>query len=455
MQSITTAASSVEVSRRPHSNPVIEASKARAHDEQDTKALLLTAQRFCRIYNPEIEPEHETTMLCDCAVHKYWERKLDRLDVLDTWSRAVMYPGEKPYHDCTRLRFKNHNPYSFKITSPLSLVNFLTGMAKPDPIYHLEFIEQTLAMDLTLNKAAEEAIEALEPAFNIWDLEQLESLVSNMSIHRRTSLGADGEIDKASKRSGFRKAFSMKSSDERTAIKMKKKFAGPSELRDEILAEEQGRWQDDNDKYIVTAYQENIGIIQEVAELRRKRPMQYLHLLRAGYFEPIITSWEGQVPTLLSFSIDAAAGWRGVTPRWRGYKSVAEERLYWVLSHRQGQKAHSKPSLTTELDQARTRSATAVQPGQIYERTDEVSLVQSGSLYSSQVPMPINARGAPISPRDETMVILDTSGSMGNSPLCPEYTQCLITSHTKVNQPKGKGKALNLFSITTQKLISV
>jgi hypothetical protein len=438
MQSITTASS--EVSRRAHSNPVIEASKARAQDEQDTKALLLTAQRFCRIYNPEIEPEHETTMLCECAVHKYWERKLDRLDVQDTWSRAVMYPGEKPYHDCTRLRFKNQNPYSFKITSPFSLVNFLTGMAKPDPIYHLQFLEETRAMNSTLNAAAEEAIQTLEPGFNIWDLEQLESLVSNMSIHRRTSLGIDGEVDKTSKRSGFRKAFLMKSSDERTAIKMKKKFAGPSELRDEILAEEQGRWQDDNDKYIVTAYQESIGIIQEVAELRTKRPVQYLHLLRAGYFEPIITSWEGQVPSLLSFSIDSAAGWRGFTPTWRGFKTIAEERLYWVLSHRKGHKAYSKPSSTAEIDQARERIATAIQPAQIYERPDEVSLVSGGSQrYSSQVPMPIHTRGAPISPRDETMILLDTSSSMDTFPMCPEYTQYLITSHTKVDQPRSKG----------------
>jgi hypothetical protein len=221
---------------------------------------------------------------------------------------------------------------------------------------------------------------------------------------------------------------------------MKKKFAGPSELRDEILAEEQGRWQDDNDKYIVTAYQESIGIIQEVAELRTKRPVQYLHLLRAGYFEPIITSWEGQVPSLLSFSIDSAAGWRGFTPTWRGFKTIAEERLYWVLSHRKGQKAYSKPSSTAEIDQARERIATAIQPAQIYERPDEVSLVSGGSQrYSSQVPMPIHTRGAPISPRDETMILLDTSSSMDTFPMCPEYTQYLITSHTKVDQPRSKG----------------
>lgn len=442
MQSVTTVSSGV--SRRHHTNPVIEASKVRARDEQETKTLFQNAQRSCRIYNPEIEPEHETTMLCDCPVHKYWERKLDRLDIQDTWSRAVIYPGEKPYHDCTRLRFKNHNPYSFKITSPFSLVNFpLTGMAKPDPHYHLEFIEQTRAMDSTLNAAAEEAIQALEPTFNIWDLEQLESFVSNMSTNRRSSMGSDGGLDKTSKRSGFRKAFSMKSSDERTAIKMKKKFAGPSELRDEIIAEEQGRWQDSNDKQIVTTYQENIGITQTVAELRKHQPVQYLHLLRGGYFEPIMTSWEGQVPNSLSFTIDAAAGWRGFTPTWRGYNTIAEERLYWVLGNRPRKQKYNKPALETELDKARSRMATAVQPGHVYESPDEINLVLNGSpRYSDQVPMSLSGRKIPISPRDETMVLLETSSLMDSPPMKPEYTQYLITSHTKVNQPRSKGEFL-------------
>lgn len=440
MQSITTASS--EVSRRPHTNRVLEATKVRAQDEQETQTLFRNAQRSCRIYNPEIEPEHETTLLCECAVHKYWERKLDRLDVQDTWSRAVLYPGEKSYHDCTRLRFKNHNPYSLKVTSPFSLVNFpLTGMAKPDPHYHLEFIEQTRSLDSALNTSAEAAIQALEPAFNIWELEQLESLVSNMSTNRPSSVTGDGDIDKMSKRTGFRKAFSMKSSDERTAMKMRKKFAGPSQLRDEILTEEQGRWQDNNDRYIVTAYQETIGIAQKVTELRKYQPTQYLHLLRAGYFEPIITSWEGQAPSLLSFTIDAVAGWRGFTPTWRGYKSIAEERLYWTLGHRSERKAVAKPALTTELDLARARMATAVQPPDVYESSGDIHQAHgSPQGYSNQVPTPIHRGNTPISPSDETMVLLDASGSMDSHPMRPEYTRYLITSHTRVKQPKGKGE---------------
>jgi len=440
MQSMTTV-SSVS-SPRPHTNPVIEAAKVRARDEADTRALFHLAQRACRIYNPEIEPEHETTFMCDCAVHKYWERKLDRLDVQDQWSRAVMYPGEKAYHDCTRLRFKNHNPYSFKITSPFSLVNFpLTGMAKPDPYYHLEFLEQTRAQDLALNKIAEEAIEALEPAFNIWDLEQLESLVSNMSTNRRSSLTNGGDIERASKRTGFKKAFSMKSSDERTATKMRKKFAGSTELRDEILAEEQGRWQNSTDRQVVATYQENMGISQQVAELRKHRPVQYLHLLRAGYFEPIITSWDGQPPSLLGFTIDAATGWRGFTPTWRGYNNIAEERLYWVLRHRHGKRPISKLHFTQEFDMAQSRMAEAVEPREAPESSDEIRAARDSSpRYTKQVPPILRGIRTPISSSDETMVLLDTSSSMNNPPMSPEYTKYLITSHHKVDQPKGKGE---------------
>ena len=439
MQSTTTISS--VASPRPHTNPVIEAAKVRARDETDTRTLFHLAQRASRIYNPEIEPEHETTLMCDCAVHKYWERKLDRLEVQDQWSRAVMYPGEKAYHDCTRLRFKNHNPYSFKITSPFSLVNFpLTGMAKPDPFYHLEFLEQTQAQDLALNTIAEEAVEALEPAFNIWDLEQLESLVSNMSTNRRSSLTNSTDIERAPKRTGFKKAFSMKSSDERTATKMRKKFAGSTELRDEILAEEQGRWQNSMDRLIVATYQENIGISQQVNELRRHRPIQYLHLLRAGYFEPLITSWDGQPPSLLGFIIDAATGWRGFTPTWRGYKTIAEERLYWVLRHRHGKRPMAKVSFNKELDMARTRMAEAVEPKDAPDSLDEIGTPEISQRYSKQVPPITRGIRTPISSSDETMVLLDTSSSMNSPPMSAEYTKYLITSHHKVDQPKGKGE---------------
>ncbi|KAJ5095074.1 hypothetical protein N7532_007365 [Penicillium argentinense] len=430
-------------SRRPHTNAVIEAGKARARDEQEIQSLLQTAQRLCRIYNPEIEPEHETTMLCDCAVHKYWEKKVDRLEIQDMWSKAVIYPGEKPYHDCTRLRFKNTNPYSFKITSPFNLVCFpLTGMAKPDPHYHLQFIQETLSMDSTLNRDSEAAIQAQEPAFNIWELEQLESLVSNMSVNRWSSSNSD-TIDKSSKRTGFRKAFSIKSSDERTAGKIQKKFSVTFELRNEILAEEQGRWQSSNDIQIVKTYQENLGIAQTVAELRAHKPRHYLHLLRAGYFEPIITSSQGQIPNLLRFSIDAAAGWRGFTTEWRGYKDIAEERLYWILSHRPTDKEVSKPDLVSELDTARARMATARPPIDAYDSPDDICDISSGSQrYSSQVPTPPPKWKTPISRDDETMVLLDTTSSMDNYPMRPEYRHYLITSHTRVKQPKSKGGLL-------------
>ncbi len=48
-----------------------------------------------RIYNSDIEPEHETeNYYCNCAIHNYQRRKWSRLDVQEMWSKAVMYPGK-------------------------------------------------------------------------------------------------------------------------------------------------------------------------------------------------------------------------------------------------------------------------------------------------------------------------------------------------------------------------
>jgi hypothetical protein len=56
---------------------------------------LLQLQSDCHIYNPEIEPEHDSDQYpCGCSVHKYTRAKWGRCDVQDMWSRAVLYPGE-------------------------------------------------------------------------------------------------------------------------------------------------------------------------------------------------------------------------------------------------------------------------------------------------------------------------------------------------------------------------
>lgn len=51
------------------------------------------------IYNPEIEPEHETDYPCSCPIHQYQAAKYRRYGVQELWSKAVMYPG-KPLAPC-------------------------------------------------------------------------------------------------------------------------------------------------------------------------------------------------------------------------------------------------------------------------------------------------------------------------------------------------------------------
>jgi hypothetical protein len=57
--------------------------------------MLQNLQFRYRIYNPDIEPEHETEYPCNCAIHQYQYAKWQRYGVQDMWSKAVMYPGER------------------------------------------------------------------------------------------------------------------------------------------------------------------------------------------------------------------------------------------------------------------------------------------------------------------------------------------------------------------------
>jgi hypothetical protein len=437
---------SSDTSRRLHENPLTRAANIRAQDEHEMQKMLHSVQLSSRIYNPEIEPEHETHLLCECPVHKYWKRRLDRLDVHEMWSKAVLYPGEKLYHDFAHLRLSNNNPYSNVMTSYALAGSSMYGIAKPDPQLHAKFIQQTLALDSVLNEKAQAAVQLLEPAFNIWELEQLESLVSNMSLTRR--LSTDGELpgERSSKRSSFRKALSVRSSDERTACKIKKRLAGSFELRNEILKEEKSRWQDGIDRQIISTYQEHVGIARAVSEIRTQRPIQYLHLLRAGYFEPIPVAWQSQASNPLRFRIDASAGWRGVTPAWRGYKDMAEERLHWLLNHRARSQSATKQDLISELQLARERISSAVAPNSRYHSPDDICRNQyPREGYSNQISQPNEHNYSVRSPTDETMILLDVRGAMDFSPLQPNYNQHLITGFSKVNQPKNKGKGNDIF----------
>lgn len=215
-----------------------------------------------------------------------------------------------------------------------------------------------------------------------------------------------------------------------------------AELRQEILAEESGRWPDEQWRQVVAAYQKKVGMTNRIADLRARCPSQYLHLLRAGYFEPIPVAWATDPSNMLRFSIEPVVGWRGITPAWRGYHDLAEERLHWVINHREGSAGlRVKPDLISEIDMARARMATAEGPPSSYISADDVCHVQRTSDgYSKQVmPSVFRALDQPPAATDDTMILLDVSGSMDFDPLRPVYEQYLITGYTRSTQPKNKG----------------
>lgn len=261
-----------------------------------------------------------------------------------------------------------------------------------------------------------------------------------------SSPSANGTAEKAAKSSrlsSFRKSIGIKSSEEKVIAKTEKMVDKGRDLRNKILAEEQGRWPDDQWRYIVAVYQDKVGMTTRIADLRARRPIQYLHLLRAGYLEPIPVAWANQASNPLKFSIEAAAGWRGITPAWRGYEDTAEERLYWVLNHREGSVGmRMKPDFISEMNMARARMATAVEPPPEYFSANDTCHIQHTSAgYSKQVmPTPFVAYDRPEVPTDDTMILLDVSGSMDFDPLRPNYNQYLITGYSRSTQPKNKGE---------------
>ncbi|KAJ5134134.1 hypothetical protein N7526_005499 [Penicillium atrosanguineum] len=426
-----------------HTNAVIEAGHVRARDEQEMQFLLQNVQQVYRIFNPEIEPEHDTEYYCNCPIHRYMSRKMNRLNVLDLWSKAVMYPGEKTYHDCYQVSWFTGNPYSTAVVSPYGFSGAsLYGSQRPDPKYHAMSIRQTIRLNEALNAKAQAAVNGQEPPFSIWETSQLEASMSDMSFADSAS-NSSGQRSKPSKLAGLKRAFSIKSSEEKEAIKTRKLLG----LRTEILNEERGRWPDETSRNIAITYQAKMGMTEKISELRSRYPLQYLHLLRAGYFEPIPVAWADMASNPLKFSIEAASGWRGITPSWRGYEDTAEERLYWVLNHRAGSTgARLKPDIISALDMARARMASAVEPPPAYFAVDDVCHIQHTSKgYSNQVmPPPFRPVDGVETPSDDTMILLDVSGSMDFQPMRPNYNQYLINGYSKSTQPKNKDVAKSI-----------
>lgn len=250
------------------------------------------------------------------------------------------------------------------------------------------------------------------------------------------NLQASAKLKERSKLSSFRRAIGVRSTEE-------KKNERSSILRVEILKEELGRWPDSQWRQFVTEYQERIGILKKVTDLRTRFPLQYLHLLKAGYFEPIPHEWAVHPSNPLKFKIEAADGWRGITPAWRGFEDLAEERLYWVLNHREGSTGtRMKPDLISVMTMARERMARAEEPPPVYSSADDTCNLQHTSAgYSKQVlAAPFEPHDRPELPSDDTMILLDVSGSMDFEPVRPIYDQYLITQYVRSSQPKNKGR---------------
>lgn len=282
--------------------------------------LLQDVQFRYRIYNSDLEPpDHDVDFYCSCRSCGYKRRKTARYGVQDLWSRAVMYPGEKAYNDNT-LTLSWRNPYRFGVVSPYgpfagsygggsaSFGQFSTGSwagMRPIPRYHTQAIQQTIRLNDSLNHQAQRDVDAREPSKSIWDDE-----VASMQLgHEKQQAGAEPvPSNQTSKFSRRAKDFLHIKSSEQKAIEE------AQILKDSIIAEELGRWPDEMWRAIVAMYQEKMGMAGKIKYLRARRPIQYLHLLRAGYFEPIPVSWADRASNPLKFTVDAAAGQSLATP---------------------------------------------------------------------------------------------------------------------------------------------
>ncbi|KAK5167508.1 uncharacterized protein LTR77_007207 [Saxophila tyrrhenica] len=438
--------------------------------------MLQTVQYQYRIYNSDIEPEHDTDYYCSCAIHQYKMAKYRRYGVQEMWSKAVMYPGEHSYNDnqMTGIALFTRNPYQFRVNSVYGYNAFAVrfSMPRPVPSWHARAIHQTIDLNNSLNREVQQSIDAKEPKHSIWEDNALEAAMTNLSIgDRKPSVANDkgistdkapsekrqslvpstasrtAEQPKLSRFSSFRKSLGIKSSEERAVSKAHKAVDKGNSLRDDIMAEEEARWPDEQWRGLVSNYQEKVGMTRMISNLRARKPIQYLHLLRAGYFEPIPVAWATQASNPLKFSIEAAAGWRGITPAWRGYEDTAEERLYWVLNHREGSVGmRMKPDFISELNMARERMARAVEPPPLYYAADDVCHLQHTSKgYSPQVmPPPYVAYDRPEQASDDTMILLDVSGSMDFDPQRPVYEQYLVTGFAPSTQPKNKDVAKSI-----------
>ncbi|QIX01677.1 hypothetical protein AMS68_007194 [Peltaster fructicola] len=452
-----------QYSQRVWVNGVSHMANIRAADEQDIQQHLQTVQYNHHIFNSDIDPEHETEYYCRCDICVYKERKYYRYAMQNQWSEAVKYPGETTYTDEKNLNGKlyqpygrigrvgypdsnwslsERNPYVYRVASPFGTAWSQSPWRPsiPIPAYYTAHIQQMIAMNNQLNASAQAYVNTLEPRYNIWDDTVRERELATVAEAEARHV----EATQKSKMKKFKKSLGVRSSEEKANAKAKSTIHGGLALRNQIVEEEQGRWPDQQWRNLVMSYQEHVGMSKMIQTLRRQQPLQYLHLLRAGYFEPIPVAWANQASNPLKFSIEALAGWRGITPAWRGYEDTAEERLYWVLNHREGSVGmRMKPDRISEMNMAQQRMARAVEPPPAYFAADDTCHVQHMTDgYTKQVmPTPFVAIDQPETPADDTMILLDISGSMDFQPQRPVYQEYLITGFTHSTQPKNKDVA--------------
>ncbi|KAM0755845.1 hypothetical protein T439DRAFT_376135 [Meredithblackwellia eburnea MCA 4105] len=486
----------------PYRNEFDLAASVREVDEQQMQNMLQDAQRSMAIYNEDIEPEHETEFSCSCKACRYRYAKFSRRKTHDIWSDAVKYPGEKTYSDMpnsiygpsNQASMFSNNPYVRSVMSPYgpswTRVSSAYYQSRPIPKYHEQSILQTIALNNELNAKAVRLVEGLEPSNSIWEAtmpptssdgrvvvppggfapppgppppsssEQKKGIEAGMN---GLSLGnGNGNLppppqqqQQQPKRSSgfFSKLLGGGSNTVPSSQRIATTGGGSTskshhryleELPQLILKEERGRWPDEETRAIAVGYQEKVGMRSKIVDLRARMPIQYYHLLKAGYFEPIPTSWSEQVSNPLKFSIEAAGGWRGVTPAWRGYEDTAEERLYWVLNHREGTTGtRLKPDFISEMRMAQDRMARAVEPPpEYFSDEDQCHVQHTTSGYSKQVmPPAFRAYDRAEVPTDDTMILLDVSSSMDFDPLRPVYDRYMVTNYQRSTQPKNKDVA--------------
>jgi hypothetical protein len=167
--------------------------------------------------------------------------------------------------------------------------------SRPIPGYHAQSIHQTIDLNNSLNREAQANIDAKEPKHSIWNDDPVETAMSKLSVtdskrplDRKLSVNGspkeqnsdaplpsngDAARPKPSKLSSFRKSIGIKTSDERVIAKAEKSSKEGNSLRTDILAEENGRWPDDQWRYIVAVYQEKVGMSKKIADLRARSPV--------------------------------------------------------------------------------------------------------------------------------------------------------------------------------------